>query len=319
MPAIAKYLEARFEGRFMCRIATDPDPTTERRGVSGYTMALASEDPLDQVIRLQPDDYVRRNLRRPAQAMGIGVGVSVRSVLFDGRPLAGSPLLGAEVRLLGHDRPFPGAIFDSRNNIVGSDDTMAFVVNPFHLAMDGPDGSGAPGLALRATDHLDPAHPDRPIWKIEDPATYGRRMPTTFASDSAEVMEATGVFDFYAYFRDRRDFLRDEIARLERVLAQGGAAPAGSEAELAIEEARSRIYQLELWGDRVINKLGFQLGYEFDINGQQSVSGDLGGRAALDQPWHVRFWFGGWDGDLLIGYVRGALLVPFEPARGQPV
>jgi hypothetical protein len=67
----------------------------------------------------------------------------------------------------------------------------------------------------------------------------------------------------------------------------------------------------------MINKLGFLLQWEFDVNGRQTVEGDLGGRAATDQPWHVRFWFGGWDGDLLLGYMRGDLSIPFEPARGS--
>ena len=34
------YLYLHFEGYFQCRLATDPDPTREPRGVSGYTYAL---------------------------------------------------------------------------------------------------------------------------------------------------------------------------------------------------------------------------------------------------------------------------------------
>jgi hypothetical protein len=298
MGPLVKYLQAGFEGYFMCRLATDPDPNNEPRGRSGYTMALTSEDPLDQVIRLQADDYVQRNLRRPAAAIGREVGVTVRSVAFDGRPWPGQhPLAGARVRLLGREDIFPGPIFESRNNIVGSDDSMAFVVNPFELAID------ADGVSLRAVDRVNPARPDQPIWQIDDPALYGRRFPTEFEGSSLEVMQAISVFDGYAYFRGRRAFLQEEMARM-------GAA--GD--ELAVQQARSRLYQLELWGDRVINKLGFRLAWEFDVNGPQSVEGDIGGRAATDQPWHVAFWFGGWDGDLLIGYMRGTLSIPFEPS-----
>ncbi len=32
MASKTKYLELHFQGWFMCRIATDPDPTTEKRG-----------------------------------------------------------------------------------------------------------------------------------------------------------------------------------------------------------------------------------------------------------------------------------------------
>jgi hypothetical protein len=308
---IAKYLQARFEGYFMCRLATDPDPTNEGRGRSGYTMALTSEEPLDQVIRLQTDDCVERHLRAPAKAMGIKVGVRVTSVLFDGAEWPGSPnLLGAEVRLLGKDDLFAGPIFESRNNVVGSDDSLAFVIVPFQLALDRTDGSGASTLSIRAADHLDPARPDLAIWQIDDPAIYGRRLPSKFTSPSEEVMEALNIFDFYGYFRDRRKFLGNEIARLGAAIAVGAADPG---AALDVEEARSRIFQLETWGDRVINKMGFQLQWDFEINGHKSVEGDLGGTTDEHQPWPVSLWFGGWDGDLMIGYARGSLSIPFQP------
>jgi hypothetical protein len=227
MSLIARYLEAGFEGFFMCRLATDPDPNNERRGRSGYTMATR-EDPLDQVIRLQEDEYVRRNLRAPAAMMGINLGVRVRRVRFDGEPWDGSPnLMDAEVRLLGRGDIFGGPIFESRNNVVGSDDTLAFAINPFHLAIDKRDALGRSLLEIRAIDHLNPGDPEQPIWQIEDPAIYGRRLPTAFEPNSTEVMEAIGVFDFYGYFRDRRRFLMEEIERLEARLrdeSDGAAA-----------------------------------------------------------------------------------------------
>ena len=40
----AKLLEIKYQGFFFCRLATDPDPTDEQRGVSGYTMALVDEE-----------------------------------------------------------------------------------------------------------------------------------------------------------------------------------------------------------------------------------------------------------------------------------
>lgn len=306
MGAPVKYLEAHFEGYFMCRLATDPDPTNERRGRSGYTMALVSEDPLDQIIRLQSDDYVRRHLRAPAQAMGIEVGVTVRRVLFDGKPwVASSHLVGASVSLRGKDDIFCGPIFESRNNVVGSDDSLAFAIVPFDLAIDGAD------VSVRARDHLNPADPDQAIWQMEDPTIYGRRLPTSFTANSGEVTEALGVFDFYRYFRDRRTYLSDEIARLEKELLAASAPTVDFGRD--IEEARSRIFQLEFWGERVLNKMGFQLRWDFEINGPQSIDGDLGGVADCSQPWPVSLWFGGWDGDLLVGYARGSLSIPFQP------
>lgn len=312
MAAPAKYLQAMFEGYFMCRLATDPDPSNERRGRSGYTMALAREEPLDQVIRLQPDDAISRNLRAPAAAMGIAVGVRVKDVLFDGVPWAHSPdLVGAKVRLLGRDDTFAGPTFESRNNVVGSDDSLAFAIIPFDIALEKTDESGATILAVRAVDHLNPADPEQAIWQIEDPSIYGRRLPSSFTSGSQEVMEALGIFDFYGYFRDRRTFLADEIARLSDEIRLGIAPP---DAAIAVEEAKSRIFQLDFWGERVLNKLGFQLQWDFDVNGPQSAEGDLGGTVDTTQPWSVSLWFGGWDGDLLVGFTRGSLSMPFEPS-----
>jgi hypothetical protein len=317
----AKLLTAAFEGWFMCRLATDPDPNNEPRGRSGYTMALTSERELDQVIRLQRDAYVDEHMRRPARLLKREVGVTVRSVTFDGRPwsrryggdpIAGEhPLVGALVSLGGTNDIFPGPTFESRNNIVGSDDTMAFVVNPFELAIDSPRGK--PELSVQAVDHLDPADPTREIWEIDNPATYGRRFPTAFSPSSAEAMQAISVFDGYAYFRGRRAFLSEEIARLDANQPPLSAPAMPQERfELAAQEAKSRLYQLEFWGDRVINKLGFLLQWEHDINGLQTVKGDIGGEADENQPWHVRYWFGGWDGDLLLGYMRGALSIPLR-------
>ena len=59
----AQYLYLHFEGYFQCRLATDPDPTREPRGVSGYTYALAGEDDLDQVIYLQGEQIPTNNYR----------------------------------------------------------------------------------------------------------------------------------------------------------------------------------------------------------------------------------------------------------------
>src|ERR1044071_301996 len=102
-------LDINFDGYFMCRLATDPDPTNEERGMSGYTMALANEDPLDQVIRLQMSpEWLERNARPPLLDMDIPLGVTVKSALFNGVSYDGaSNVLGAKVYLDGVDFPLP--------------------------------------------------------------------------------------------------------------------------------------------------------------------------------------------------------------------
>jgi len=305
----AKLLEINFQGYFLCRIATDPDPTNEERGVSGYTMALVQEDPLDQVIRTQiTPEFAAKNLREPAERMGIRIGVDVTNVLFDGQPYArGTEVLqGAKVFLEGRDDPFPGPIFDSRNNIVGSDDNMAFVVNPFEMAIRNEK------ISIRVVDYLNPVDPKQKIWQIEDPSTYARRLPT-FTSGSMAAQQAIRTFDWYQYFHARRRYLEDRIAELEKELKVGKGDRADLEAR--IQGMKTRIWQIEFWGDRFLNKLAFQLTYTFSVNGPQTFEGQelLGGEVDTANPWPVTFWFGSWDGDLLTGWMQGTLSVPFLP------
>lgn len=306
----ARLLQVQYEGYFMCRLATDPDPTNEQLGVSGYTMALVPEDPLDQVIRLQADEkFAKKNLRGPAEQMGIRIGVDVNNVLYDGNPYEPGlkALRGAQVSLEGQNPPFDGPIFDSRNNIVGSDDQMSFVVNPFEMVIRGR------GVTIRAVDHLNPADPSQKIWEIEDPSTYARRLPSAFSGSSTEVMSILRVFDQYTYFSDRLRYLKQRMAHLEAQRKPRKEDPA---LETEIQTLQSRIYQIEFWGDRFFNKMGFQLTYSFRVNGAQVIEdrkNALKGTADTTHPWPLTFWFGGWDGDLLVGYMQGSLGIPFLP------
>jgi hypothetical protein len=303
-------LDINFEGYFMCRIATDPDPTNEERGMSGYTMALVNEDPLDQVIRLQVDEkWLKRNGRRPLPEMQVEVSVKVKSVLFNGVAYdKADRLIGAKVYLDGTDFPLPGPTFESRNSTVGSDDSFAFVVNPFMLRIQSDDG-----VKLTATDYVDPDHPKMALWQVNDPAIYSRRLANCASTGDTEASEAISVFDAYGYFRDRRRYLDKLIRDTEAACVE---PPAKSKAEIEmlraqIETYKSRIYQLEHWGDRVISKIQTRVGWEHNINGPQKVKGDLGGTVDTSIPWNVKYWFGSWDGDLLLGYMRGTLSVPF--------
>jgi hypothetical protein len=313
MTTIAKLLEIQFQGYFMCRIATDPDPTNEQRGVSGYTLALVGEDPLDQVIRTQIDDpeFLKRNLRPPAHEMGIAIGVDVNDVLFDGQPYFGparDALVGGRLYLEGTNPPFPGPTYDSRNNIVGSDDNMAFVVNPFQLALRQGE-AGKESLLITAEDYLNPVKPEQKIWEIEDPETYARRLPVAFSSSSTPAQAAIRAFDGAVYFQDRVKYLRKRIADLEKQRVP--------DLETRLAELHTRIWQIDFWASRIETKLAFQLTYSFNVNGPQKVidrAGALKGEIDCNQPWPVTFWFGSWDGDLLIGWMQGSLSVPFRPA-----
>ncbi len=359
----ARYLTIYFQGYFMFRMATDPDPSNETRGLSGYTMALATEDDFDQKIRLQfTEDFLNKNLREPAREMGLEEklrdGVQVYKVTFDGKPWEHrKKLINAKVCL----GPFPDdnssdeselPTFESRNNITGSDDTMAFVVDPFHLQIRKDQT-----ILIKAKDYLNPNPEDREqeIWQILEPEIYGRRLTSDFEKDSQEVEKAINVFDYYGYFYARRRFLERKIEefqdfqkdpnklqekkqQIEKQIQELKDEKKQREKRLQyltyqlqkldkdqvpieLEQFKSRLYQLEFWGDRVINKLGFKTSWSFKINEGnrkdclhvKDESNLLGGTIDTSQPWPVQFWFGGWDGDLLVGYIRGSLSMPFTP------
>jgi hypothetical protein len=182
-------LTLNFEGWFQCRLATDPDPSDELRGVSGWTLAVAGEEDLDRVIRLQ--EPVSRRSHGP------GVGVVVRIVTVDERHIPGHPLVGGQVELL------DGPKFEGRNGIVAED--AAEGIDPFHLRIT----SG--GVTLRRKDILDPQNPERKIHEV-DPSVLKRRQPVEGeAAERAEIADATGVMDYVGYRRERKEKLEADL------------------------------------------------------------------------------------------------------------
>jgi hypothetical protein len=99
-------LVLKFGGWFQCRLATDPDPTDEPRGVDGYMHAVAGEPDLDRIIRLQPSSGIVQRSYCPS------VGVKVISVYVDQSKIDDHPLIGASVDFL--DKPR----FEGRNTIL---------------------------------------------------------------------------------------------------------------------------------------------------------------------------------------------------------
>ena len=311
LAAIVRPLEIQFEGYFACRIATDPDPSNEARGMSGYTMALPRETRLDQIFRLQVDAaYLQQNARPPLPAMDVTIGVRVTAARYGGVPYgpAEAALVGGTVELTGADGAFAdGPVFESRNNIVGNDDAMAFVIAPFNLVVRGP------GATLTATDYLDPNDPSKQTWQFDTPEGYARRLSTCQITGDPEVAQAVNVYDSYGYFRDRRTYLERAIGRAQARLPDADPKER-ARLQAEIEGYRTRIFQLERWGDRIISKIQTRVDWAHDLNGPQRVEGALGGTVDEASPWYTEMWFGGWDGDLLIGYARGTLKVPFQPA-----
>lgn len=113
-------IKLTFSGWFECRLATDPDPADEPRGVSGWTYAVAGEPDLDRRLRTTPAEAVKR---RPGQQ----IGVTVRRVEIDGKDETNHVLRGAPIVLV-------DAGFEGRNGLA----TLATEepIFPFHLLIE---------------------------------------------------------------------------------------------------------------------------------------------------------------------------------------
>jgi hypothetical protein len=271
-----------FEGWFQCRVATDPDPTDEPRGVSGFTFALPGEPDLDGVIRFRDPDW------RTLRTHGPTVGVSVHCVAVDGRPAPPRhPLAGAGVELLPDTAGRPPR-FVERNGVVSGPDERP--IDPFRLRVS------AGRAVLERTDLLDPK---RPSLRAEQATRQqlARRFAVETKIDPATVASATGIADPLAFRRQRRSMLE-----LDRDREEDGTRRLGLEKrirELSLEDPKDR----RTWTLSVLQR------WRFDLNGPGRA---VGVEADATREWPLEFWMGGFDADSLCAYVKGSLVVPLR-------
>lgn len=274
-------LELTFQGWVQIRLATDPDPSDEPRGVSGWTYAVAGEPDLDRVIRLQ--DPVAPRTPGPT------VGVSVVRVVVDGNEQPNHGFAGALVDLL--DEPK----FEGRNGVV-SEDQLEFV-HPFDLRVSGA------GVSLRRRDQLavDAGGGETPLHQVA-PSAWRRRQPVG-GQPPATVLAAIAVTNPAGFWQQRRT---DVAAALSDARAAGD--------EVAVVALGKRHDELNLAEPGIRQALlGASLSYRFEINGPAEVDDPgavLGTAVDRDQDWPIQFWIGGWDTDALCAYLRGTLTVP---------
>lgn len=280
-------LELHFEGWIQVRLATDPDPADDPRGVSGWTFAVAGEPDLDRIVRLQHADA----LRCDAQP----VGVTVRRVVVDGVEVDGHRLEHASVNLVPHRDEPPR--FQGRNGILAP--SSKELIDPFHLVIE----RGT--IRLTKRDRFVRAGTDDEYEELYlvPRSVYERRQPARYVPDSQEVRDFIGMEP-------------EELRRRRRVRVDAGrlAAIAAGDVVAATALAK-RSEELGADGPRVSTMRAQQI-YDFPIQGPGIVEdpdGELRGRVRATEPWPVRFWLGGWDADALQAYMRGTLTVPLDP------
>jgi hypothetical protein len=273
-----------FAGWFQCRLATDPDPTDDPRGVSGFTFALAGEPDFDRVIRFHHPVAPRSH--------GPQVGVFVTLVSVAGHEVPKHPLLGASVDLLGD------AKFESRNYVV-RDGSMGPIA-PFSLQVTGKE------VTLRREDLLYPEDPTVPLHRVPPPFLARRGALLPMMIDRVRIADATGITDPIAYRKKRQELLQADLQHTDDPVMQAALAKRIRELDI-VDPRKLQVITLSYYND-----------YRFDINGPAEVIDPqhlLKGEVDTLQHWPVAFWMGGWDSDALCGYVRGMLTVPLTSSR----
>jgi hypothetical protein len=213
-------LELYFEGWFQCRLARDPDPSDEKRGISGASFATVYEPDLDRIIRLN-DAVASRAMYLPPGHQVPSVGVSVRSVYLDGQKSGSHPLLGARVDLL------DGPVFQSLNGVFSTPGNE--IIDPFHISISQEN------LRLGRKDLWDTTQPDLTMYDIPlDSPLLARRRPSSQDSGSVDLREATGIFNPAEYVRKR---VADLEAAIEEKKQARSAAAAGDLAALDVQIA----------------------------------------------------------------------------------
>jgi len=274
-------IEIGFRGWFQARLATDPDPYDEPRGVSGYVHAYAGEPDLDRVICFQPPPFVRSH--------GRPVRVTVDTVLRDTVEIPGHPLLGAPVDLL--DAPK----FEGRNGVVADDGLEP--IYPFRLAIT----SGK----FRAVRAVRPADPDYP---------YLGLFAGGVEINAAEVRAATGEPDLLDTWRNRLTALHHDEADAEEPHRTG------------ISERVEFLERNLDSGGGAARFFAALMRYRYPLAAPPEITDPhqwLDGHTDPAVPWSVSFWLGGWDADVLCGFVRGTLrlpdnIEPVVPLAGRP-
>ncbi len=291
-------LTLEFEGYLQMRMATDPDPTDEKRGVSGYTFALAGEPDLDAKLHLQPDEPGAFQ-RQYGEAGGPQIGVTVRRATRDG--VAEPELSGARVA-------FVDAQLLENNGVLTREDY--FVIDPLRVQVTMGDET-----ILDRVDWLNPADPSMPLLEATSPMLQ-RRQPAKFTGNSPEVAAATGLPD-----ASNEAMIENRVVRRKSLEALLATTPEDDLTTRAALTTRiSELHILHRWwmltqgtpGNRPIDRRARQLtlqldGWDIGVNGtvqRNTVGGDV------TRPWRLRFWCGGFDGDALTCYLRGSWEIP---------
>ncbi len=172
---------AKFCGWFHSRLATDPDPSDEKRGISGMIKVYPGEPDLDRLIRFQAPPF---DLRSYAPK----VGVTITRVFVDSKEMSNHPLTGGAVNLLG------SPMFKGENGIVAEDGLEPIVPFIFEIK--------TPKIHLIRTVEDSPAFVMHPYKKLQAGA---------IVDNYGAMAESTKIYDARNYFLQRAQQIEHDI------------------------------------------------------------------------------------------------------------
>ncbi|WP_298913983.1 hypothetical protein [uncultured Roseobacter sp.] len=268
-------LKLTFGGWVECRLATDPDPSDERWGVSGYVRAYSGEPPLDRIVQTNGAEAVQRPLSPK-------VGLSVQAVELNGVKQDAHVLLGAPVNFAG------SPVFEGRNDLVAPDTIEPILPMIIEIERE--------KLKVR-----------RELRDLSDGSLLSVRAPGTQAR--FEMLEESGIGDPKDFLEKRISNLealeadaaglvakKDRLSRLYRARAradQSGRpimATTGGPVPLFVGMTWRYIFQGPWW--EVSDPAGV-------------LNPNIAGGA-----WAMDLWMGCWDSDVLCAYAKGSLELP---------
>lgn len=320
-------MKLHFKGWFQCRLATDPDPFDEPRGVSGWTFALTGESDFDRIIRFQPPSS-HNNIRYPGRDIGVRVfkisyaaGLNQKS-----RNTASEILKFSNVNLVEEPR------FEGRNASIDGGDGE--IIDPFHIHIY----NDRTNISIKRRYVLDPNNPYASLEYLvknkrsEVRDIIKRRQPVITIPNH---MFISGKIDTPSTGKSAPD-AKDDIIKQTDVYEYSGI---GGLCRIRYDEIKKMLDDNHEHPNRValLERLDYlscffnsdtckyrsggfadpffmMLSYDFPITGPSQVDGpdDLVNMIDSSSPWRIEFWMGGWEPDVLCGFVYGSLSIPFQ-------
>lgn len=299
---ITKNYILHFEGWAQGRMPTDPDPSYEPRGVSGYSFALPGEPDMDRVIYFQNKKGVVHRTHTPEVGVYVTGGTEFTSEGAGGE----TTFLKKQKITTGH--PLFNAKIDLKKNakFISENSTVIYngfgVMNPFIFSVEGKNAS------FQRRFYANPQNPKENVEDYDINVLTPYMLNTVFM-DSVQLMEEPAILNRTAFRNERKAALEKE---LESVLAKLALHP--NDRALMIHEAalNKRIAELNMNDpdDRRTRQIGTQTLINYPLN---AVDATINNKLIKPtEDWPITMWFGAWDADSLCFFVNGFVEISIE-------